>query len=123
MFQDGAVIDFQVKAYIGYETWGFLATWPYRILNGEDSGWSSTLTVTISKNATSSNTYATTIDSTPYPTLTSPQTISTPTPTSPVSPTPTVPEFSILAVFTLFAIIPAIIAMLVRKKSTLKAYN
>ena len=121
MFQDGAVVDFQVKAYIGYETWGFLATWPYRILNGEDSGWSSTLTVTISKDTTSSNTYATTIDSSPYPTLTSPQTISTPTPTSPVSPTPTVPEFSILAVFTLFAIIPAIIVMLVRKKSTLKA--
>ena len=81
-FQDGAQVDFQVRAVIGFETWGFVVTWPYRILNGEDSGWSNTLTVTISKNTTSSNTYATTIDSSPYPTLTSPQTFPTPTPTS-----------------------------------------
>ncbi len=89
MFQEGAVIDFQVKAVIGFETWGFVGTWPYRILNGEDSGWSNTLTVTISKSTTSSNTYASTIDSSPYPTLISPQTLPNPTPTSPPATTPT----------------------------------
>jgi hypothetical protein len=81
-FQDGSQVDFRVKAIIGFETWGFAGTWPYRILNGEDSGWSTILTVTISKDSTFSNTYATTIDSSPYPTLTSPQTLPTPTPTS-----------------------------------------
>jgi hypothetical protein len=121
--QDGSQVDVRVKAVIGFETWGFASAWPYRILNGEDSGWSSTLTVTVSKNATSDNTYTSTVDSSTYPTLVSPQSVSTPTPTSPVSPTPTVPEFTILAVFTLFAIIPAIIMMLVRKKAMLKAYN
>ncbi len=121
--QDGSQIDVRIKAVIGFETWGFVAAWPYRILNGEDSGWSSTLTITVSKNATSDNMYASTIDSLPYPTLTSPQSLSTPTPTSSVSPTPTVPEFSILAVFALFAIIPVIIVMFVRKKATLKVYN
>ena len=81
-FQDGSQVDFQVKAIIGFETWGFVATWPYRILNGEDSEWSNTLTVTISKDTTTGYTYATTIDNLPYPTLTSPQTLPTPTPTS-----------------------------------------
>jgi hypothetical protein len=85
-FQDGDQIDFQVRAVIGYETWGFVSTWPYRILNGEGSGWSETLTVTISKND-SSNTYASTIDNTPYPTLTSPQPLPTPTPTASATPT------------------------------------
>ncbi len=84
-FQEGDQVDFQVRAVIGFETWGFLGTWSYRILNGEDSGWSNTLTVTISKNTTSSNTHATTIDGSPYPLLTSPQTFSTPT----SSPAPT----------------------------------
>jgi hypothetical protein len=91
-FQDGAQVDFQIRAVIGFETWGFVVTWPYRILNGEDSGWSNTLTVTISKNATSSNTYATTIDSSPYPTLTSPQTFPT-SPSPAATPTPTPPNF------------------------------
>ena len=81
-FQDGSQVDFRVKAIIGFETWGFVATWPYRILNGEDSGWSNPLTVTISKDTNSSNIYATTIDSSPYPTLASPQTLPTPTSTS-----------------------------------------
>jgi hypothetical protein len=87
-FQDGAQVDFQVRAVIGFETWGFVVTWPYRILNGEDSGWSNTLTVAISKNTTSSNTYAATIDGSPYPTLTSPQTFPTPTPSPSTTPTP-----------------------------------
>ncbi len=97
MFEEGAAIDFQVKAFIGFETWGFVGTFPYRILNGEESGWSNTQTLTISKDATSSNTYVTNIDSSPYPTIESPQTFTTPTPTSIISetpsPTPTVPEF------------------------------
>lgn len=88
-FQDGAQVDFRVKAIIGFETWGFVATFPYRILNGEDSGWSNTLTVAINANSTSSNSFATSIDSLPYPTLTSPQSFSTPT----TSPTSAVPEF------------------------------
>lgn len=87
-FQDGAQVDFQVRAVIGFETWGFVVSWPYRILNGEDSGWSNTLTVTISRNTTSSNTYATTIDGSSYPTLTSPQTFPTPTPSPATTPTP-----------------------------------
>jgi hypothetical protein len=85
-FHEDAQVDFQVEAFIGYETWGFISTWPYRILNGEGSGWSETLTVTISKND-SSNTYASTIDNTQYPTLTSPQPLPTPTPTASATPT------------------------------------
>jgi hypothetical protein len=116
MFQDGAVIDFQVKAHIGFETWGFVGTFPYRILNGEDSGWSNTLTVTISKDTTSSSAYATTIDSSSYPTLTSPQTLPAPTPPT-STPTPSVPEFPVLAILPLFAAIPLILIMLRRKTS------
>lgn len=84
-FGDGDQIDFQVRAVIGYETWGFVGGWPYRILNGEGSGWSKTLTVTISKND-SSNTYASTIDNSPYPTLTSTQPPPAPTPTASATP-------------------------------------
>lgn len=87
-FREGDQVDFQVKAIIGFETWGFVAGWPYRILNGEDSGWSSTLTITISKNSTSSNTYATTIDSSPYPALVSPQPLPSPTSTPTPDQTP-----------------------------------
>jgi hypothetical protein len=52
-FREGDVVDFQVKAVIGYETWGFVATFPYRILNGEASGWSDTQTITIGESQTS----------------------------------------------------------------------
>lgn len=116
--QDGSQVDIRVKAVIGFETWGFASAWPYRILNGEDSGWSSTLTVTVSKNTSSDNTYASTIDSSPYPTLASPQTLSTPTPTSttPTS-TPSVPEFPILAIISLLIAVPVIASVVMRKKS------
>ncbi len=84
-FQDSAQVDFQVEAFIGFETWGFVSTWPYRILNGEGSGWSNILTITVSKND-SSNTYASTIDNSPYPTLTSTQPPPTPTPIASATP-------------------------------------
>ena len=118
MFQEGAVIDFQVNAYIGFETWGFVGTFPYRILNGEESGWSNTQTLTISKDATSSNTYATNIDSSPYPIIESPQTLTTPTPTSTQNPTPTptVPELSWLAILPLLIATPLIALILLKKK-------
>ena len=122
VFQEGAVIDFQVEAYIGFETWGFVATFPYRILNGEESGWSNTLTVTISKDASSSNTYATTIDSSSYPTLTSPQTLLTPSTTSiisstPISPSPTIPEFPILVILPFFVSI-LVVAVYFKRRRT-----
>jgi hypothetical protein len=115
VFQDGAIVDFQVKAVIGFETWGFVATWPYRILNGEGSGWSNTLTVTISKDTSSSTAYATTIDNSPYPTLTMPQTFTTPTPVTP-TPTPSVPEFPILAIVILLIVIALLASVMVRRK-------
>jgi hypothetical protein len=87
-FQEGSQIDFQVKAVIGFETWGFVATFPYRMLNGEDSGWSNTLSVTISQNTTAiTNAFASSIDSSSYPILTLPQSSPTTTPT-PATSTP-----------------------------------
>jgi hypothetical protein len=127
MFEEGAVIDLQVKAYIGFETWGFVGTFPYRILNGEESGWSNTLTITISKDAASSNTYATNIDNSPYPTITSPQPVKTTTPTSIISeiptpsPTPSVPEFSWLTILPLLLAIPIFFA--VRRKTVFRHNN
>ena len=112
-FQDGDVVDFKVEAVIGYETWGSAGSWPYRILNGEFSGWSDTLKVTINKVTTSSDTYATTIDSSPYPTLT------TPTPTSPIAPSPTVPEFASLTLLPLLLFVPLLVALFVRKRRIL----
>lgn len=125
--QEGAVIDFQVKAHIGFETWGGISYFPYRILNGEESGWSNTLTVTISKDATSSNAYMTNIDSSPYPTLESPETLTTPTQTSIISgtsiPRPSVPELPFIAALSLLAVILLIATILARKSARLKAYN
>jgi len=122
--QEGAVIDFQVRAYIGFETWGGIP-YPYRVLNGEESGWSNTLTVTISKDATSSNAYATTIDSSPYPKIASSETLTTPTPTFIISatpsPTPSVPELPFIAALFLLAVIFLIATILSRKNVRLKA--
>ncbi len=113
-FRDGDQVDVRVKAIIGYETWGFVGTWPYRILNGEDSGWSQTLTITISKDPSSDNTYASTIDGSLYPTLTTPQT--TPTSTTSPAPTPTVPEFPVLAILPLLVLMPLVITGYMRRK-------
>ena len=98
---EGDQIDVRIEAVIGSETWGFVSTWPYRILNGEVSGWSDTLTVTDSTDITSSNTYATTIDGSTYPTLIS-QSLATSTPTINPTPTPSVPEFPVLAILPFF---------------------
>ena len=116
--QEGATIDFRIQAVIGYETWGFNIGWPYRILNGEESECSTTLTVTISKDATSENTYASTFDNSQYPTLTTPQTVSTPTPSSSLNPTspnptPSVPEFPFLIIVPILVI--ALLAVLAVK--------
>lgn len=114
-FRDGDVVDFQIKAIVGYETWGFASSWPYRILNGEFSGWSSTLTVTISKDSASSNTFATNINNSPYPALAFTQQLITPTPTSMISessPTPSIPELSwqiIVPLLLLISIFPVVI--------------
>jgi len=125
MFQEGAVVDFEVKAFIGFETWGFVGTFPYRILNGEESGWSNTLTVTISKDVSSSSIYATTIDNSPYPTLTSAQKL-TPTPTSTTTatptPTPSIPELPFVVALSLLAIIPLIATILTRKSARLSNF-
>ena len=115
---EGDQIDVRIEAIIGSETWGFASAWPYRILNGEVSGWSDTLTVTVSTDITSTNTYATTIDGTTYPTLTTPPAVSTPTPspaTSEPTPTPSVPEFSWLMILPLFLSILSI-AVLIRTR-------
>jgi hypothetical protein len=124
-FRDGDVVDFQVKAIIGYETWGFVSSWPYRILNGKDSGWSSTLTVTISKDAASSNTFATSIDNSPYPALSFTQQLITPTPTSIISgtsPTPSVPELSWIIILPLLLLI-SIVPVALRKRIFRQCHN
>ncbi len=109
---EGDQIDVRIEAVIGSETWGFASAWPYRILNGEVSGWSDTLTVTVSTDITSSNTYATTIDGSTYPTLTS-QSLATSTPTINPTPTPTVPEFSLWIIPPMLTIIVAAIGLFV----------
>lgn len=105
--QEGAVIDFQVRAIVGFETWGGIP-FPYRVLNGEESEWSSTLTVTISKDAASSSAYASNIDNSPYPALASSETLTTSTPAATISETPvpaaSVPELPFIAALYLLAV-------------------
>jgi hypothetical protein len=89
-FPEGNQVDYQVKAMIGYETTEYIGPYPQPVIIGEDSGWSSTLTLVYTKNETESISYASNIDNTPYPPLPTPE----PTPTvtaAPVSPTPTLP--------------------------------
>ena len=112
---EGDQIDVRIEAVIGSETWGFASAWPYRILNGEVSGWSDTLTVTASTGITSSNTYATTIDGSTYPTLTS-QSLATSTPTINLTPTPSVPEFSWSMILPLFLSILSMVVLLRKRK-------
>jgi hypothetical protein len=116
-FHEGDQIDVRVSAFIGYETWGFTGGWPYRILNGEDSGWSSTLTVTISKDPSDSNIYASTIDNSPYPTITTPPTTAPTLTQNPSStPTPSVPELSGAAIMCLLVALPLIAGVVVKTK-------
>jgi hypothetical protein len=120
-FHEGDQIDVRVSAFIGYETWGFAGGWPYRILNGEDSGWSTILTVTISKDPSAPNTYATTIDNSPYPTITTPPTTApTLTQNPSATPTPSVPELPGAAIACLLVALPLIAAAVVKIKTSNK---
>ncbi len=103
-FSKGSVIDVQVISMIGYQSWVIQPLFPYPVINGQDSGWSNTLTVTINQSDTA-NVFASSIDNSPYPTLIYPEPLPTSTSTSPSpnltptptitssTPTPTVPEF------------------------------
>lgn len=113
-FQEGGQVDFQVRAVVGYESWEFAQTWPYRALNGEFGDWSQTLTITISSDTTNSSTRASSIDGSAYPVLAAQQA----SPTATISPTSIVPELSATAVIILlFAVITPVIAA---KKFVLK---
>jgi hypothetical protein len=77
-FPEGAQIDYQVKAMIGFEGYTYTAPWGKPIIIGEESEWSNTLTLFFTKNQ-NAIAYASNIDAIPYPIL----------PTPPLSPTST----------------------------------
>lgn len=121
-FHEGDQIDVRVSAFIGYETWGFMAAQPYRILNGQDSGWSNTLTVTINKDPSAANTYATTIDASPYPIMTTPPSTAPTVTRNPASnPTPSIPEVSGAAVAVILVMASLLVAAVVKTKKPNKA--
>jgi len=112
--REGDQIDFQVRAVIGYRATHFTQTWVYRVIDGELSDWSQTLTITYLADTTNSSTHASNIDSSAYPTLVVQQA----SPTATISPTPTIPEFPAIAIIILlFAVITPIVAA---KKFVLK---
>lgn len=115
VFRDGDQIDFQVRAVIGYRAMVFATPMPYRVLNGEFSDWSQTLTITFLRDTTNSSTHASNIDNSAYPTLATPQA----SPTATISPTPTVPEFPAPAIIPLLFVTIAF-TIVVKKKFTLK---
>ncbi len=83
-FPEGKQIDYQVKALIGYESRTYIGPYPKPVIIGEESDWSSTLTLIFTKNETANGiSFASNIDTTPYPPLPS----TPPTPTVIASPT------------------------------------
>jgi hypothetical protein len=112
-FREGDKVDVRIQAIIGYETWGYTLSWPYRILNGESSDWSNILTLTISTNSTASDNFATTINGWSYPTLRTPETLPTVTP----SPSPTVPELPWLALLPLCLIVLPVALVLKHRRT------
>lgn len=113
-FPEGAKIDYQVKAMIGFEGRIYIGPYPQPIIIGEESAWSNTLTLFFTKNETAIS-FASNIDSTPYPVL--------PTPSPSLAPSPTVPEFPFIAILTLLVVMPLITIFFVKKGIHLKAYN
>jgi hypothetical protein len=87
-FPEGTKVDYQVKAMIGYQTTEWIGPWPQPVIIGEESDWSSTLTLVFTKNETESISFASNIDNTPYPPLPTPE----PTPTATAVPVTSVPS-------------------------------
>ena len=87
----------KVRTYIG--------PYPQPIIIGEESEWSSTLTLLFTKNE-SAITYASNINNSPYPSL----------PSYSSAPTPTVPESSLTIVLGLFMAVPLIAVIALKKK-------
>jgi hypothetical protein len=107
-FPEGAQIDYQVKAMIGFEGRTFIGPYPQPVIIGEESEWSDTLTLFFTKNETAIA-FASNIDNTPYPVL--------PTPSIVATPTPSVPELSITAILALLIATPLISVFFKRKKN------
>ena len=122
-FSEGSVIDVQVISMIGYQSWVIQPLFPYPVINGQDSGWSNTLTVTINQSDTA-NVFASSIDNSPYPTLIYPEPPPTPTstptpmpnPTTNPTPTPTVPELSWLVIVPLLLSVFSVAVIFRRRK-------
>ncbi len=108
-FPEGDQIDYQVKAMIGFEGTTFVGPYPQPFIIGEESEWSSTLTLLFTKNETAAISFASNINDTSYPVL--------PTPSPYPTPTATVPEFPSLTVLTfLSAVFLAATAIVMRKR-------
>jgi hypothetical protein len=98
-----------VEALIGYEGRTYIGPYPQPIIIGEESDWSSTLTLIFTKNE-SAVTYASNINDSPYPSLP----VYSPEPT----PTPTVPESSLAIILCVFVAVPVVAVMALKKKSS-----
>jgi len=111
-FPEGAQIDYQVKALIGFEGRTWIGPYPKPIIIGEESDWSNTLTLFFTKNETAIS-FASNIDSIPYPVLPTPSHSLAP------SPSPTVPEFPVQALLLLFVIVPLIAVAVIKRSNGL----
>ena len=105
---EGHQVDYQVQALIGYEGRTYIGPYPQPIVIGEESDWSSTLTLIFTKNE-SAVTYASNINDSPYPSL--------PVYSPESTPTPTVPESSPVIILCLFVAILVVAVIAVKKKS------
>ena len=115
-FPEGAQIDYQVKAMIGFEGETFIGPFPKPIIIGEESDWSNTLTLFFTKNQTAIA-FASNIDNTPYPILPTPTPSLDITPTVP-KPTPTVPEFPLWTIPLLLTIMAGLLVCWSTTKNT-----
>jgi hypothetical protein len=123
VFPEGAQIDYQVKAMIGFEGWTYIDPIGKPVIIGEASEWSNTLTLIFTKNETAIA-FASNIDAAPYPVLPtpSPSPSASLSPSPSPSPSPTVPEFPFITILTLLAAIPLITIFFVKKR-LLKTFN
>jgi hypothetical protein len=100
---EGAV-DFRVQASLGYDYNYYYGFVPFLGWASAESDWSNVQTFTFPGTSLSAN---------PSQPIIQPTT----------SPSPTVPEFSPLAILPLFAVIPLIMSLFLRKSRHLKAYH
>ncbi len=107
-YSSDAQIDFQIRAINGTSHPLSGVNSPFGYWTYESSAWSNIETISIPDGSVSVSASVTPV---PPPTL---------TPTSTSAPSPTIPEFQGSIILSLFAVIPLIFTLLLRKKTSLK---